>query len=291
MRKILVLTDFSDNAAKASELAVEFGKKLNANVLLFNSYGKFPTVASYAGGSWAIDESGIKQVASKDHLALIAEDIQNLYNEAGRDADMPTITYLSEEGELGNNVNEISKDRDIELILMGAHDVNVHDHRLFGSDTKSVLRKATRPIFIVPSTFDLDRLNKVVFATDFGYDDIAAVKYLVKLAKLFNFRLDVIHVAEYKKHEDEPNEDEIRFINDLNKLDPVIVSYQLIKGKHVVNRLADFLKETGAGILAMVHQQETFIVDMLRESTTRKVISYPNIPLMIFPSKMMEHVS
>lgn len=288
MKKILVLTDFSDNAAKASEIAVEFGKKLNANILLFNSYSKLPTIASYAGGSWAVDEVMHKQGHSKNHLSLVAENLQNIPVKNGIEPEMPTITYLSEEGDLGSNVAEISKLNNIELIMMGARDKTSHENILFGSDTKSVLRKAKRPVLFIPAKFDLEKLNKVVFATDFEADDMVAIKYLLKLGGLFNFKLEIVHVSGLKK--EAPDEDELTFMNQFKKIRYENISYQNIKGADIVNRLNRFIAETDAGMLAMVHHQESFLMDILRESITRKALLNQKIPMMIFPSKMMDEL-
>jgi len=284
MKSILVLTDFSENAQCASALGLALSKKLRTNLLLFNSFSAYPIMASYAGGPWVVDEFIIKQSHSKKQLSLLAENLEDIANQYDDLERTPSISCLCGEGDVGSNVADIIEQKDIELVVMGARADKSDNHILFGRDTSSVIRKATRPVLAIPSKFDFEGLNKVVFATDFNKDDITAIKYLIKLGKLFNYQLDIIHVNELGKGKSINSDQVILFKERVTKLKYPGISYHEVWGKDIVERLNGLCNETGAGLLAITHHQDPFLIRILQKSTSKKALADQKIPLMIFPS-------
>jgi len=285
MKSILILTDFSDNALNAAELGVRLSAKLETNLLLFNTYVTNSAVP-FVGEPWVAEDIFWGDDDSKDNLnklaAALKVDVENL----GPGDHKPAIYCDNGEGKLGVIIPGIIQKHHVEMILMGARAFNPDDDGLFGSDLNSTIQKSSRPVLVVPSKINLDQLHKVIFATDFDESDILAINYLIKLGHLLNFKLEIIHVTHQDKTERRKSQKEIELEEHVSRLKYPEIIYHRIKGDDVAENILRIYKESGAGLLAMVHHQHSFIMRLLHESTTKKILDNQEVPLMIFPSKM-----
>lgn len=284
MKTILVLTDFSENATHAAASAVLLGAKLRANILLFHNYQSLPVTPFYAGGAMVAGESEWFADESKKHLAELQQKLEPLIETLDEDDMQPHIYSQSDEGNLVENIKSLNNKKDIELIVMGSRSRDPIDHFFFGSETTSVIHQAKCPVLIIPPKNDLHNLNKIVFATDFDKGDFDAINYLIKIGKLFDTEIEIIHVVEPGDTTQVKTEKETIFREHVAHLKYPKIAYRKIIGNDVVKRLNRLCKETGTGLLAMVHQHHYLFVRMLKHSITKEMIIDQNLPLMVFPS-------
>ncbi|BAU53835.1 universal stress protein [Mucilaginibacter gotjawali] len=285
MKSILVLTDFSDNSENAAELGVKLCAKLNTNLLLFNTYVT-NSAEAYVAEPWVAEDIFWGDDDSKDNLNKLATALKTDVEKLGSEDHKPVIYCDNGEGKLGIIIPGIIQKHHVEMILMGARAFNPDDDGLFGSDLNSTIQKSSRPVLVVPSKINLEELKKVVFATDFDESDMLAIHYLAKLSKLLNFELEIIHIIHPDKSGKEKSQKEIELEEQVSRLKYPSVTYHDIKGNDVAENILRIYKESGAGLLAMIHHQHSFIMRMLHQSTTKKLLDNQEVPLMIFPSKM-----
>jgi nucleotide-binding universal stress UspA family protein len=286
MKTILVPTDFSENAENAAKAAVLLCSKLDANMLLFNSYFSKPVTPQYAGGPWVVDELKELENESTENLREQASELEKLLAKISKGERTPVIKVRCGEGSLGDSITDTLNHREIEMIVIGARADSGINHIFYDSDTSSIIDRATCPVFILPPDADLRKLKKLVFATDFDEADILAVDYLFKLSKLFDFKLEVVHINLFGKNEHAKVEDKTEFIKHLMSLKLPINTYKEIMGNDIVGRLERYCEETGADTLALVHHQYSLFMRLLKQSTSKKALSQQKIPLLIFSSKM-----
>ncbi|MEO8886726.1 MAG: universal stress protein [Mucilaginibacter sp.] len=287
MKTILVLTDFSENAKHAAKSAMALSENLHADILLYNTFVMTPTTPYYAAGPVVTESIMSYTDEIEDRLNKLSESLEIGCDQLAEGQFKPKITYAKGDGNLGNDVADILKHKDVELVVMGSKSGSVIEHILIGSNTNSVIRHSTRPVLIVPQQSDIKNIKKVVFATDFDDEDIKALMYLQQLQKVFHFEIQVVHVT--LNHEDDKKifEEEMIFVSMVNSLKNANITYKTIKGKDVVNRLNSFCHETEADVLALVHYKNSFLSQFLQESTTKDALSNQKIPLLVIPSKMV----
>jgi nucleotide-binding universal stress UspA family protein len=287
MKKILVLTDFSKNSIHAAQLATVLAGKMHKNVLIYNSYVIVPVVSSYAGGPWVADYNYLDS-EREESLRQLKDELRPFIKKANGGQQI-SIEACSGEGALSVCVENLIDQHDIELIVMGSSSKKSIDHFLNGRDTFSVVKQSTRPVLIIPPEADLQKLKKVIFATDFNHLDIFAARYLILLARIFNYHLEVVHVSPLKGSEEAKGQREIEFVNALERFKYPNISYRSVKGKDVLSQLYDLVNQSGADLLSLVHYEHSFITDLFRSSTTKKALDNQKIPMMIFSSKMEDN--
>ena len=282
MKNILVLTDFSNNATAAAEAGLIIAGKMHADMLLFNTYINYQTITAYGGGGWVVDEFTERKHKSKLGLEALTEGLESLSYHLDPGDRQPVITSESDDSDLGLDVVELIKTKNVELVVMGARSGD-KDSFMFGADTNAVIEYSTRPILIVPSGTNIKMLHKIILATDFEDADMKAIHYLAKLGHLLHCQLEVIHV---RGSSSECDKNKKAFEAQLSTIKYTGLKYHEVNGKEVVDRLNRLVKDELGSMLAMVHIQNSFFIRLFQHSMVRKALSHQNTPLLVFPSKM-----
>lgn len=286
MKTIVVLIDPSHSSTTVGNSCLLLASKLHANILLFSTYILLPETAVYAGAPWIDQGTSIWEADTKEKLEKTASELTSNYSKLYPEGFKTTIHTQLAEGNVGVCVADLIKNKKIELVMMGAKSGNTIDHILLGSDTRSVINHSHRPILIIPQDTSLKKINKITFASNFDLNEIKGIAYLVKLAHLFNFHLEIVHVREIGEKDQLQTEQVQSFMAQVENLKYPKINHQLIRGKDIIKRLNRFCKEKDTDILAILHYQSNFLERLLTKSTTKTALSNQKIPLLVFPSKM-----
>lgn len=281
MKTILILTDFSENALCAAETGLALSGKLHTDLLLFNTYIDYAALPYEAGGGWDIHGYSRREHRSLQQLDAQLEGLESLAAEIGAADRKPSIYVRSANSDLGTQVAEILGENDIELVVMGAR-AHLPDDPLPGYDTGAVIKNADCPILVVPAKTDPANIRKILFATDFDEAGFNAIRYLMKLGRLFNYQIEVVHVN--KPGERRVNPKATSFKQRISSLEYQGLSYQEVKGKDLITRINRELNENGPAILAMLHHQLPFFSRLFTRSKTKAALARLRAPLLIFPA-------
>ncbi|MEO6851364.1 MAG: universal stress protein, partial [Mucilaginibacter sp.] len=181
MKNILVLTDFSDNATHAAKSGAKWTEKLHADLLLYNSFYNHPVVAAHAAGPLVVEEFVFRKDESLTKLDHLTFQMKHPAEDAAMDGYRPNINFQSGEGSLGANVSAILRERQIDMIIMGASLNGALNHAFFGCDTMDVINNANCPVMVIPQKAEMKKIKKVTIATAFELADINAINYLSTL--------------------------------------------------------------------------------------------------------------
>lgn len=286
MKTILVLTDFSDNAAHAAQSAVKLAGKLHANVLLFNAYQTIPVTNYYTSTPWGGEDTSYWEHQSKNHIADFQNHLESVVSEIPPEEFKPAISNLCGEGSLGELVKEIDKRYDIELIVMGSRSDNSFEHIFYGSDTYSVIEHASRPVLILRTETELKKLDNVIVATNFSQEDLKSLRYLTRLGQIFNTKFELVHIMPSEETGTLKTEKEIDFMEQVAGLKYPHIAFKDVRGKEVIQRLNRLCEEDNADALAIIHHPRSFFSRMLKLSLAYKALDQQKIPLLVFPAKM-----
>lgn len=281
MKNILVLSDFSANAMHAAQTATMLAKRLHTNILLFNASIARP---SYAGGPTFVEEVFFVEDDNCNRLKDLAWQIENSIDQDEMNWK-PSVHHEVRLSTLSSGIKDISAEKNVEMIVMGAREGSSIDHFLIGSDTFSVIDYVDRPVLVMPYDIDMNGLKKVVFATNFTERDIKAIRYLAKLGSVFNFHLEIVHVGLLAQNDLTEELRQTEFMKHIHRFRYPNINVQQIRGKDVVNRLSRFCDESATDLLAFTHYNDSFFSKVFRHSTARKALKKQKVPMLIFPSE------
>ncbi|MEO6520837.1 MAG: universal stress protein [Mucilaginibacter sp.] len=281
MKTILVLTDFSDNAGNT---AVVLASNMHANVLLCHHQILMPVPAFYAGGAYVSSELGWEEEQNKKSMEHQREALEAIIGNMPTD-HKPGLHTICCEGDLADNVNEIIKTRDIEMIVMGEGDHGFTSHFFFSSEITAIIEHASKPILVFPSGHVYQPIEKVAFATTFDEAEIEPVHFLTSLGKLLNFGIDIVHVHQSGDQEAKDLEKQDSFKKRVAKFNFDQINYKIVNGKDIDDRLQSYCNGSDPGLLALCHHQYSYLKRLFQHSTTRDALSRQKLPLLIFPTK------
>ncbi|GAA4241626.1 MULTISPECIES: universal stress protein [Winogradskyella] len=185
MNKILVPTDFSEQAENALKVAAMLAKSHNAEIYLLHMM-EIPTQQTDQGNA----ESDIPEtlffmkLAQKRFENLMASDyLQGLTVHETVKAD---ITF--------NEIKDSCKEFDIDFIVMGSHGATGLKEMFVGSNAEKVVRTSDVPVLVIKNEHESFDVSDFVFASDFKNDNKETYKQAVKFAKAFGSKIHLLLV-------------------------------------------------------------------------------------------------
>jgi nucleotide-binding universal stress UspA family protein len=139
-KNILVPTDFGPAATRALDVAIALATRDDARITLLHAY--MTPVATYGYGEgivWPIEDLA---AVAKAQLDAALEPAKCRY---------PRIEGMLVVGEPWNEVLDVAKKRNADLIVMGTHGRKGLSRVLFGSVAEKVVRLSPVPVLTVPS--------------------------------------------------------------------------------------------------------------------------------------------
>lgn len=138
-KKILIPTDGSETAEYAAEQAIELAKGLGAKVIAVyvvdkSSFSGIPTESVWGSMKNILEDEGQKSLKSIKEMAKGAK---------------VELEVIIKEGSPGNVIVKASKEKNVDLIVMGTTGRTGIDKFLLGSVSEKVVRHAHCPVMVV----------------------------------------------------------------------------------------------------------------------------------------------
>ena len=185
MNKILVPTDFSEQAGNALKVAAMIAKAQNAEIYLLHMM-EIPLQQTDQGSAQSdIPETlFFMKLAQKRFANLLAEDyLEGITVHETLKAD---ITF--------NEIKDACKEFDIDLIVMGSHGASGLTEMFIGSNAEKVVRTSDVPVLVIKNEHTSFDVTDFVFASDFKNDNKETYKKAVKFAKMFGSKIHLLLV-------------------------------------------------------------------------------------------------
>ena len=279
MKTILVLTDFSINAAYAARYALELAQQAEANLLLCNIY-EHPSDELLADTQlWAIGNARKNSIAD---LGVLLSELKNtLDKDVNKNKFRPDIEQCSEEGLIENKLNDIAADREILMAVISMHSAGLLATLLSANHTSTIIDKANFPILLIPYQVRYQPYKTIAFATAMNYSDIGILQSLSGLAEYSKSDILIAHIDTNKAE----SEGSVKhFFNQIpSKINYPGILYRNIRNRNILNGLKSLMTNIDIDLLVLVHRRPTFFRKLFKQSIAQKLVSQAVKPLLIFP--------
>jgi nucleotide-binding universal stress UspA family protein len=263
MKKLLVPTDFSDNANNAIRYATELADLLEASITLVHTYRVYST-----SGMFISVESYLKKDAAQHML----EPYEKIEKRLGKERVESKIIR----GDTIPVISDMANKSDYDLIVMGTQGAGGLEEIFTGTTTNGVMKKSRKPVLAIPQGFQLSDINNIVLAIDQKGPAVSKVlSPLVKIAQKTDAHVRIFH-------KDLGGDD--------RGIDPSIEMY-LESVEHSFHYDLDddrlnesinqFVKDYQADMLAMIRRQRSFLEEVFHVSATTKEVFNSPVPLLI----------
>lgn len=142
--EILLATDGSPSAADAAREAIEVAKALDTSLVAVSvAHVTVPTYGYY--GYAEIHEDLL--AAEKAHVLGVLAETARLAQEAGVECET-----VASSGNVGDEICRLARERDVRMIVIGAHGWGAFHRLVFGSVSTGVMHDAPCPVLVVPGS-------------------------------------------------------------------------------------------------------------------------------------------
>lgn len=180
-------------------------------------------------------------------------------------------------------VVRLSKDAEVEMIVMGTTGEHGLAGKLFGSVSTHISRKANCPVLLVPNGVRFTGLKHILFATSSEAVHDGVLKQLKSLATLFNASVHFVHVREPEDQTDYQQAEEHIFDFFFGQRDPVFAfSMDMINAENPVEGLNKYVKQRNIDLTVMVSPKRSFWENILHRSKTKAMALNTDIPMLVF---------
>lgn len=280
MKKILLPTDFSDNALNAIKYAVQLFKDEKCTFYLLNTY----TPAIYYIEYVPInpDPSGLS-VAIKDNLL---KNLNSIVKKLKTEFNNPKHHFetMASFNTLILEVSEITRERDIDYIVMGTKGATGAKEILFGSNTVHVLKNAKCPVLAIPSGFTFENPHEILFPSDYELNfQEKHIKPIIDIALPHIGRINILHVSYGYDltEEQEKNKNKLEsFFKNMAFL------FHDVIDQDIQSAITMFQQKTRVNLLVMINNKHSFFENLFFKSTINQIGFHLNIPFLVIPSRV-----
>jgi len=184
MKKILVPVDFSTHSEYALEAAAVIAKKQKAEIIALHMMGLSEAV---------INKNESKEVFEAMYYLKLAEKRFTEFLDK-KFLEGVTVTDTVYNYKHFNEINDVAKEHGADLIVMGSHGSSGLSEVFVGSNTEKVVRTSEIPVLVIKNKPKNFTFENVVFACDFEKESIRAYQKAIKLFKLFDANVHLLHV-------------------------------------------------------------------------------------------------
>ena len=186
MKKILVPTDFSNEAENAVKVAAQLARKHDCELILLHMLD-LPLNQLNAGGGVPADLPEAVYFMKLAHKQF--EDLlKNDYLSGIRVSEMVDFHDISV------GVLETCKNNNVDLIIMGSHGADGLKEMFIGSTAEKIVRTSDTPVLVIKNEHKDFNIEEFVFASDFKNDNKETYRQAIKLAKAFNAKIHLLMV-------------------------------------------------------------------------------------------------
>lgn len=264
--KILVPTDFSDNANNALEFAKKIAKKEKASITLLYAF-----YAVYDFAAQATEILGQIEKEAKRELKKAAE--------AGK-AEGLVVDYRLLQGTVASVATSLAYREDYDLIVMGTQGASGIKKALVGSNTGHVIKESKIPVLAVPENSKWEKIKKISVGLELQKEEEKYFTSLFKLTEETKFPYEFFHV---KTDENFEKEVEFKGLEAFlkEKYHGSKMNFRTITGKDVGSGMQSYLEENEDAMLVMFYKGKTFFEYLFNRSESLEMAYHTHVPLLI----------
>ncbi|SKB70032.1 universal stress protein [Alkalitalea saponilacus] len=286
--RILLPVDFSDYSEKASDMALDWASRLNAEITVLHVYfnpviNTLPFSEAYVYDT-SLDEMMVdmEEKADADMKIFLKK-----FKEKNKDQYQSKIGIKHKllRGVAEEEILHFSEEYQPTVIIMGTRGRNRKANDLIGSVTAEVMELAKVPVLAVPEDFNyqgIDNIKNVLYATNFEESDFKALDKLERIVKPLDVKVFFVHVGPHseskwdklkldglKKHVEE-------------KLPNIKVECDLIENEDFWVGLEWYIRKNKIDIISLTTRRRNLVARLVNPSIGKKMLFHTNTPMLVF---------
>lgn len=269
MKKILVPVDMSAAAGDALDYAIAYANEIQGSVKVVHCF--YPVTDASGAFVSAQLITDLEQIQQERLDAFVQP-----WVEAGIDLDKELVLGFPAE-----KIVELSKDPDIELIVMGNQGEHDLADRLFGSVSDYVTRHAYCPVWLVPKGGNWKAPANILYAANFESIDNTSMDTIISLAQFFNSGLHFVHVSEKEHQAATALEQEIYNKLALKKAEGLSFNLINLEKGDVADLIREYAEANHIDLMVLITHHRNIWNSLVHKSVTKNLALSLPVPMLV----------
>ncbi len=278
MKKIIVPVDFSEHSNYALQSAAILAKKYDAEILALHMLEISETILTKGENDIEVETIFFLRLAEKRFAEFLEQDYLK---------DIK-VTPVVKHFKVFSEVNDVAKEHNADLIVMGSHGSSGLKEIFIGSNTEKVVRHAEIPVLVVKNKPTTLSFENVVFATDFSEKTVTPYLNACKLFEKLGSKLNLVYINTPGDGFSSTSEMEKTVVNFLQKADGNLDKLSEVKyvSDYTVEKgVLNYANVSGADAIAVATHGRTGLTHFLSGSISEDIANHAALPVITFRIK------
>jgi nucleotide-binding universal stress UspA family protein len=279
MKRILLPTDFSDNAFNALCYAVQLFEKEKCEFILLHTYTPVTYNVGTAADSYSTFELlEILKVTVVQNLDKTEERLKEKFKNPNH-----AFQKISSFNLLINEMQDLIKEKNIDLIVMGTTGATGAKEIFLGTNTMYAIKKVKCAVIAVPANFNYEEPKEILFPTDFKFSyKNKYLSFIRDLSKIHNSKLHIFNVV-HGENTDSKYEMTMDFLD--KYFENSYHRFHIAENKDIHEAIVEFELKHKINLLIMIHTKHSFFENILFEPVINKIVFHTQVPFLVIPSE------
>ncbi|WP_186756280.1 universal stress protein [Echinicola salinicaeni] len=268
--KILLATDFSENAQNAFQFAKELAKAHHGSLRLLFAYTPvFDFAAQLAEYIVAIEKQANKEM-------------EKLKTQAKKEG--LKVSYLITQETASTAICSEAEKEKYDLVIVGTSGESKISQAFLGTTTTEVIKHCPKPVLCIPPEAKFKNMNTISLAMELNKEDIAFLGQLITLTKDYKLPYKIIHIKEKEGITQEITFFELSaYLKD--RFPELNIGYEEIEAHEVNNGLQKYAEQHPRTLLSMFTRHRTFFDYLFNKSHSAELALHTTVPLLVLKSQ------
>jgi len=271
MKKILVPVDFSEYSENALKVASEIAKKQNAEIVAVHMLGLSEAVITKEDNSMEgmfflkLTQKRFAEFLDKDYLEGL------------------TIHQTVKNYQVFSEIDDVAKEHNADLIVMGSHGSSGLSEVFVGSNTEKVVRTASVPVLVIKEDTSFNASN-AVFACDFHLESLEVFKRITAFFKALDIKVNLMYVnipGESYYSTEEIEQRIVKFLIHLHEDNTILPEDIAIYSDYTVEKgVFNYAKKVKADIIGIPTHGRKGLAHFFSGSISEDIVNHSKLPVL-----------
>src|SRR5690554_6019559 len=276
MKKILVPVDFSKHSEHALEVAAAIAKKQNSEIVALHMMGLNDAVVTRNQSKEVFEAMYYMRLAEKQFADLLSKEYLK-----GVKVSESVHNYIN-----FNEINDIAKEMNIDLIVMGSHGTTGMKEVFVGSNTEKVVRTSEIPVLVIKHRSENFNPKSGIFACDFLENSIEPFKRAKRIFDMLDINMELLYInlAGDFRSTREIEKRILKFLTDANDPNPLDTLNRVVQYSDysVESGIFAYSQVANADIIALPTQGRQGLAHFFSGIIGEDVVNHSDLPVMTF---------
>ena len=276
MKKILVPVDFSEHAAYALEVAAKLAKDFSSEIVVLHMMGLSEAYLTKSESEEAAEAHFYMKLAKKRYETFLDKPFLKGVK----------VIEMVQNYKIFSEINQLAKEQNIDLIVMGSHGASGVSEIFVGSNTEKVVRTSDIPVLVIKEPTPSFTPELVVFAFDMRVESIKAYHNARAFFAQWNLKLHLVYVnlpnEEFMSTGEMKKKAELFLRVAHNGEVPSNTEIEYVSDYSIEGGIFNYANDVNADLIAIPTHGRSGIAHFFKGSIGEDVVNHANLPVITF---------